>query len=1196
MLSLSLMGPFQVTLNGVPATGFESDKARALLVYLVVESERPHTREKLAGLFWPDWPEDLARRNLRHGLSNLRKAIGDRQASPPFLQITRQMIQFNMASDYWLDVAVFKLIVDQLPSHPKLSESRLIIQLEEAVKLYRGPFLDGFSLKGSAAFEEWLLLSREQLQRKMLTTLAQISGYYERYGEYKAACDYAWRQVELEPWREEGHQQLMRLLALNGQRSKALAQYDTCRRLLAEEIGVEPAVETLALYEAIRDGNLSRDALKPGIIKGRELSIADEGGKVENLVLSPFPTFSTSPNPFVARERELTQLDQFLNLTVAGQGRVVFVTGEAGSGKTALVQEFARRVQTRYAKLIVAGGNCNAYVGVGDPYLPFREIMELLIADVDGKWTAEITSPEYTRRLKDLIPYTIETLISLGSDLIDIFISSKSLTSRVIAPRYDSASWLSQVNRVVARKEANQGRVNLNQIDLFEQYTKVVQTLAQRQPLLLVLDDLQWADVGSISLLFHLGRRLQNVPILIVGIYRPSDVALGREGERHPLILLVNEFQRQFGNIWVDLEQTAGKRFVDAFLDSEPNQLGDIFREALYQRTRGQALFTIEMVAGMQARGDLVKDNLGRWVETSTVDWGTLPPRVEGIIRERISRLPAGLQEMLKVASVEGENFTAEVIAQVRAVDESNMMQHLSGELHQQHRLVRSQGSRRLGDQRLSYYRFSHILFQKYLYHSLDEVERVYLHEAVGKVLEKIYGEQTDEVAVQLARHFQEAGLLAKAIEYLHQAGARAVRLFAHEEAIEHFNQGLTLLKSLPNNPERIQQELNLQLVLGTSWLVTRGYAAPEVEQSFGRAWELCGQIGETLQLFPTLEGLFLFHMTRGHIQIGRKLGEQCLRLAQEAQAPMPLLEAHRLLVVALFWLGEFTLAQEHSARGIALYDFKQHHALVSHYGQDPGIVCFIYSALALWVLGYPDQALDRANQALTLARASNPNQLAATLFLAAMLYQFCRDNRSAQEYAKEAVNLSTEQRFPLWLAGGKITLGWAMTELHAEVGGQGYGGKEGLAQIEEGLAIWRSAGGELIVSYFLAVLAEAHRKVGQIKAGLMRLAEALELVNKTGERAWEAELYRLRGELLWMQEMTEAEACFRQAIEIARQQEAKSLELRATVSLCRLWQQQGKREEACRMLAEVYGWFTEGFDTPDLQEAKALLEKSQHL
>ncbi|MBU1877914.1 MAG: AAA family ATPase, partial [Chloroflexi bacterium] len=539
-LSLSLLGPFQATLDGEPITGFESNKARALLAYLAVESGRPYPRETLAGLLWPERPNPAALGSLRHALANLRQILRD-LSPPPFLLVTRETLQFNPASDHSLDTADFQ---------QQIASSKLQMadcNLQSAIGLYRGQFLEGFSVEDSPAFEEWALLKREQLDREMLAALQRLADYHGERGEYESAQAHVRRQLALEPWREESHRQLVHLLALNGQRSAALAQYKVCRRLLADELGVEPERATVALVERIRGGLLSRGAEE----RGGERT----GGR------SPLPPRSSAPSLpslsalFVARERELAQLAGYLELARAGAGRVVFVTGEAGSGKTALLNEFARRAIETYDDLVVAGGRCSAPAGSGDPYLPFRDILRMLAGDIEAQRTSGTISPEHARRLWALMPALAQALVDVGPDLVGRLVSGADLLARAQAltlGRADAgAAWLARVETLVRHKSlpaADQPAAP--QPNLFEQVTNVLQALARQQTLVLVLDDLQWVDTGSLSLLFHLGQRLAPAGsrILIMGAYRPEDVARGRraspllvggtEGgaDRHPLV------------------------------------------------------------------------------------------------------------------------------------------------------------------------------------------------------------------------------------------------------------------------------------------------------------------------------------------------------------------------------------------------------------------------------------------------------------------------------------------------------------------------------------------------------------------------------------------------------------------------------------------------------------------------------------
>jgi predicted ATPase len=491
---------------------------------------------------------------------------------------------------------------------------------------------------------------------------------------------------------------------------------------------------------------------------------------------------------FVAREQELSWLDGLFDAALKGQSQVAFIIGEAGQGKTALLQALASRAMQAHPDVIVAGGNCNAYTGTGDPYLPFREILELLSGDVEARALTGRLQRDHAERLWNSLPAAAQALLDVGPDLLDTFISARRLLSRAasIAP---GAAWLPELRALADSKAVTP--TNPRQQDLFEQYARVVQALAQRSPLLLILDDLQWADEGSTNLLLHLGRRLQGCPVLIVGAYRPNDVAMGRDGQRHPLERVVGELQRDLGEIVLDLSRAEGRVFVDALLDSEPNRLGETFRATLYQQTLGHPLFTIELLRDVQERGALARDEAGRWVAASDLDWSSLPARVEGAIGERVGRVDAPLRQLLQIASVEGEEFTAEVVARVLGADEHEIVRQLSRELAQTHQLVQALEIRRVETLRLSRYRFRHILIQRYLYGTLDHVERAYQHEAVGQALEALYGMQTNEVAAQLAWHFEVAQLPAKAAVYNEQAGDLARRSVALDAAIYSYQAAL---------------------------------------------------------------------------------------------------------------------------------------------------------------------------------------------------------------------------------------------------------------------------------------------------------------------------------------------------------------------------------------------------------------------
>jgi tetratricopeptide (TPR) repeat protein len=899
----------------------------------------------------------------------------------------------------------------------------------------------------------------------------------------------------------------------------------------------------------------------------------------------------------VAREQELAELADALTIARSGAGQIRFVIGGAGRGKTMLVQEFVRQAQDADSELLVVSGACNAHTGSGDPYLPFREALTMLCGDVETRWAGGLINVEHARRLWAAMPLTLPALIDHAPDLIGTFVPSNGVRERAATFAAPDAPWF----RELVARESAEASARVAQQPILAQYSAALSAIASERPLVLILEDLHWVDAASSDLLLHLSREASHSRMLILGTYRPDEVAMSGGEMAHPLAEMLSELKRQHGDIWLDLGELAeadGRRFVEAYLDTQPNRLGPAFREALFERTGGHALFTVELVRELQERGDLRLDADGQWTQGPTINWNVLPARVEGAIEKRIQRLEQDLQSILTIASVEGETFTAEVVARVQQVNERGLVQRLSQELDKQHRLITAQILVWLGRQRLSLYRFRHQLFQHYVYHSLTEIERAYLHEAVGRVLEALYGEQSEQVAVQLVRHFEEAGLAEKAVTYLLQAGRRAARLSAYQEAIGHLTKGLALLERLPDTLERAQTELELQIVLGNALNATKGHGIAEVAQTHSRALQLCQQLyaGKTPHIFPILHGRWAFYLVRGAHRTAYQLAQEFLDLAQRQHDPA-IIVAHWSMGWS-FCMGELVAARAHFEQIAALYNVEQHRPLMFQYGQDPGPTGLAVGALDLWLLGYVEQARRWSDQAIMLARESaHAFTLVATLGSSFWLHSSCQEPAGAQEYAEEAIAIASRQGLTVALAWATTIRGWALAK-------QGQG-EAGIAQLRQGLGAFQAAQ-QTLVTHHLTLLAEAYDIVGQPEAGLTVLDEALALAEKIGERFWEAEIYRLKGELLLkaegaarslgavqgMQDSESPEGCFLTAIEIARRQEGKSLELRATVSLARLWQQQGKKDQARHMLADIYGWFTEGFDTIDLQQAQALLQE----
>jgi predicted ATPase len=488
-------------------------------------------------------------------------------------------------------------------------------------------------------------------------------------------------------------------------------------------------------------------------------------------------------------------------------------------------------------------------------------------------------------------------------------------------------------------------------------------------------------------------------------------------------------------------------------------------------------------------------------------------------------------------------------------------------------------------------YTFTHALIQAAAYESLLKRTRQQYHQRMAQVLAAQFPATALLQPELVAQHYTEAGLRAHAVRYWQQAGQRAVERSAYAEAITHLSTGLEVLKTLADTPEHRQQELDLQLALGPALGAIRGPASPAVAQASTRAQELGPQMGETPQRLAGLWGLWRFYNNRAEYQRARARGERLLRLAPQVHDAALLLEAHHALGATLLASGEFASARTPLEQGSALYGPQQHHAHARLYGHDPGVCGLSHAALTLWILGYPDQALQRLREALTLAQTlapPAPPSVAPALDCATMLHQSRREQYATHERAEALMALATAQGFAQPVAQATIMRGWTLAA-------QGQGAA-GTAQMRQGLAAHQATGSERPRPYYLALLADAYGSMGQTAEGLSLLAEELATMDRPGERGWDAELYRLQGELLLAQagerpQVPAAEACLHQALDVARRQQAKSWELRAATSLSRLWQQQGKRAEAHALLAPIYGWFTEGFDTADLQEAKALLE-----
>ena len=837
--------------------------------------------------------------------------------------------------------------------------------------------------------------------------------------------------------------------------------------------------------------------------------------------------------PFVGREVELAVLRERATQVQQGRGQVVLLSGEAGIGKSRLVQEVTTALASDGFTCLEC--RCSPYAQHTALH-PVIEWLQRCIQDDAGTPVSE--------RLARLEDFLQQVRLDLPESLPLV---AAFLSLPLPEARYPALHLTPQRQRQRT----------------LETLVALLLGLAERQPVLLVVEDLDWRDPTTLEWLGLVIDQGPTAPIFTLLTCRPT-FASPWGGRTHVTLLPVH---RLASPQVTQMVQWLGE-----------DRLSAAQRQHIVTQTDGIPLFVEEVTKFVLAVHRLHghTDQQGSASAGSAV---RIPVTLQDSLMARLDQLGAA-KSTAQLGATIGREFPAALLQAVTPLDEDIVRQDLK-------QLVDAELLYQRGVGATAMYQFKHALIQDAAYASLLRKTRQHYHQHIAQVLEAQFPEVAETQPELLARHYTEAGLNEPAVDYWQRAGQRAIEHSAHVEAIGHFTRGLEVLRRLPETPVRAQQELSLQLALGAPLIATKGYAAPEVEHVYSRARELCQQLGETPEVFRALWGLRTVHYLRSELRMAMEYGRELLHIAQRQQDVGFLVEAHRSLGTTLCNLGDILAARTHLGQALALYDSQQHRSHVFLYGQDPGMACLSYDATALWLLGHSQQALQRSQVALTLAEnISHPYSLAFALNMVARLHQFRREAPMTLERVETSITLSTEQGFAQFLSLGMILRGWALVTQKQE--------EESITLIRQGMAAFQATGAELFQTYSLALLAEAYMLTGQAEDGLRALREALVLVDKNDERFYEAEIHRLKGELLLAlspDHQAEAETCFYQALAVARRQQAKSLELRAAISLTRLWQRQGKRVEARKLLAPIYGWFTEGFDTADLQDAKALLE-----
>lgn len=833
---------------------------------------------------------------------------------------------------------------------------------------------------------------------------------------------------------------------------------------------------------------------------------------------------------FVGRDTELEQLRKALEQAREGHGQVAAAVGEPGVGKSRLFYEFTHSHRTQ--GWVILESSSVSY-GKATPYLPVIGLLKAYF---------QIEARDDARKIREKVTGKLLTLDRVLEPTLPAFLALLDTAAedeqwQALEPSQRRRRTLEAVKRLLLRE-------------------------SEVQPLLLVFEDLHWIDSETQALLDNFEESLPTARVLLLVNYRP-------------------EYQHSWGSksyytqLRIDpLPPESADELLQALLgdDAEVRPL----KQILIARTEGNPFFLEESVHTLVETKALVGER-GAYRLAKPIESIQVPATVQAVLAARIDRLSPEEKRLLQSASVIGKDVPFPILQTIADEPEEELRRSLT----------RLQAAEFLYETRLFpdiEYTFKHALTHEVAYGSLLQDRRRSLHTRIMEAIEVLYSNRLEEQAERLAHHALRGEVWEKAVTYLHQAGQKAAERSAYQEAIAFFEHALKALERLPETEQTLRAAIDIRIDLGPSLVAMKGFGAAEVEQTYTQARELCQRLGDTPQLFPVLWGLARMHDIRGELNVGRELGEQLLALAERVQDPALVLEAHHELWANLLDLGELSSALTHTERGIELYNPQQHrqHAFL-YGGHDPGVCGLRHAAMTLWLLGYPDQALQRSQEALALAQTlSHPNSLGFALYYSAWVHQQRGERQAVQERIEATVTLATEQGLTRWALQGSVLKGWLLAQ-------QGKG-QEGILQLRQGATVAVREH-----SHYAALLAEAYGKEGQTEEGLRVVAEELARVQTTGMRFYEAEMHRIKGELLLRQAVPDgqqAEGCFQEAIAVARGQQAKSLELRAVMSLSRLWQSHGKKDEARKLLAEIYGWFTEGFDTADLKEAKTLLDE----
>jgi DNA-binding SARP family transcriptional activator/predicted ATPase len=1106
-----ILGPLEA-IDDTGPVNLTGGKQKALLALLLLHADRVVPVDRLVDELWGEEVPQTAQKMVQIFVSQLRKQL------PDGVLCTRAPGYRIDLNGHSLDLRRFDELVEE--GRETLAQGRAeeaAVHLQKALALWRGPALGEFEepfarLESSRLEEQRLACLEERVEADLA-----LARHAELVGELDAL-------VRRHPHRERLREQLMLALYRSGRHAEALESYQAFRRMLADELGIDPSTRLRELERRMLRQDSSLD-----VVARPYTSAGNRAAATESIAL---PSQTASPP---GRERELTHLTRLFEQALAGERRLVFVTGDAGIGKTTIVESLVPRAAAS-SQALVAHGQCVAHRGAGEPYLPVLEAL--------GRLTRQQNGREFVSLLARQAP-----------------------------------TWLAQMPWLLTddELEAVQRRlIGATHERMLREMVETLEAISEEVALVLILEDLHWSDFSTVDLLNALARRRERARLLVVGTYRRSDAV----AQEHPVYRLGQELRGRglCTEIAVGpLSRNAVEEYVTARVGADVSpEVAAVLRE----RTGGNPLFATTLLDSWLEHDLLEEDppDLARLASH-------VPDTVRELIEQMLDQLDPPDCELLSAASAVGQEFSITTVAAATIRSETDVEVRCDALAHSG-RFIERAGEEPWPDGSFSArYRFAHDLHREVLYDGLSSGRRAQAHSRIGLRLETAYQDNPKEIAAKLAEHFVRAGDAGRAVASLRLAAEQAFERLAHREALDHLGTALDMLGRRPEGPDRWSEELALQSMLGAAQIATRGWSAAEAETAFLRARELAERLDRGDDLGWALFRLGTLYEVRGEYERSEALLEPTLALSGPKGTKGLLTEAHELAACTLFHQGVFDRALDHADHGLAAYDGEHFNPVTAAYGENAGAACHSWAALSLWFLGYPDVARRRAGEAVAMAEDARRRHGYASALAQAAIVEQCRlDPQATRANAEAAMEVATRDGYRYRLAMATILHGWALA---AEGSCE-----EGIAELERGLALSRETGAHMDDPYYLALLADASTRAGRFDAAWSAVEAGLGHAPPGRRFFFESELPRLAGELLLrLDRRDEAEARLWEALELARRQSSPSLELRAALSLAGHLRAEGRDDTARELTAGVYSTFTEGFETHDLVAARELLE-----